>query len=626
VSYDYNLAGQRTNLQVGGTSSTSPHSWAFGYDNLGQVTSGKNYWPDGTPVAGQQFEYTFDDIGNRRQTKAGGNESGAGLRPAQYTNNLLNQITFRDVPGTNDITGIAHASATVTVNGQSVYRKGEYFWKELAATNSAAVAWEPVTNQATLGNETNTQIGCLLTPKRVQQFWYDADGNLLSDGLWTNTWDAENRIITTESGPGVSTGAKAKEAWSYYPDGRWQNRVLYSWTNSQYQAASTNRFVWDGLHLAAVLDHTNGLLQAFIRGLDLSASLQGAGAAGGLLALVTATTGNHFYAFDGNGNVVALVAATNGTETARYEYGPFGELMRKTGPMASLNSFRLASRYQANQTGLLYYDGRPYDPTLGRWLTSGQPDGEESANPRSFFENCPDSSVGPGKDTRIAFQGQRSQPATPRPTPVSPSGQTAIQLTASLGATHRGFCGEYWWEIAWRIGPATANTKGGWVIQEVNISWDVYDRRGLSVEPISAKGKKNPQHYWEAWYIPANTDRPQNTRWTPYGNAPDIDRFSWGEEPCTQGAVYWGASAVFYHGLSPHAVTSQMQLGNPDTMAGGLWSTTDNPNQNSSVFSGKTPSSSYAHALSISWDCTSERTPTRVGVRFAGGAYLEPAM
>ena len=38
-----------------------------------------------SPVAGQQFEYAFDDIGNRTQTKAGGDENGWNLRPAGYT-------------------------------------------------------------------------------------------------------------------------------------------------------------------------------------------------------------------------------------------------------------------------------------------------------------------------------------------------------------------------------------------------------------------------------------------------------------------------------------------------------------------------------------------------------------
>lgn len=29
--------------------------------SFGEIASGKKYWADGTPVAGQQFDYTFDD-------------------------------------------------------------------------------------------------------------------------------------------------------------------------------------------------------------------------------------------------------------------------------------------------------------------------------------------------------------------------------------------------------------------------------------------------------------------------------------------------------------------------------------------------------------------------------------
>ena len=63
------------------------------------MTSGKKYWADGTAVAGQQFEYAFDDIGNRTSTKAGGDAAGANLRTATYNMNSLNQYTNRTVPG-----------------------------------------------------------------------------------------------------------------------------------------------------------------------------------------------------------------------------------------------------------------------------------------------------------------------------------------------------------------------------------------------------------------------------------------------------------------------------------------------------------------------------------------------
>jgi len=106
-NYGYNAAHQRTAVANADNS-----RWAFGYDTLGQVTSARKYWSDGTPVAGQQFEYAFDDLGNRTGTKAGGNENGANLQSAKYTVNNLNQYTSRDVPGAVDVIGFADPAAT----------------------------------------------------------------------------------------------------------------------------------------------------------------------------------------------------------------------------------------------------------------------------------------------------------------------------------------------------------------------------------------------------------------------------------------------------------------------------------------------------------------------------------
>ena len=94
--------------------------WEYRYDRLGQVISGKKHWPDGTPVAGQQFEYAFDEIGNRTRTKAGGDSQGrtSALRQANYRVNFLNQYSQRDVPGTNDLIGLV-LTATVSINSDS---------------------------------------------------------------------------------------------------------------------------------------------------------------------------------------------------------------------------------------------------------------------------------------------------------------------------------------------------------------------------------------------------------------------------------------------------------------------------------------------------------------------------
>jgi hypothetical protein len=127
----------------------------YGYDPLGQVIFGSKFWVDQTPVAGQQFDYTFDTIGNRTQTEAGGDQNGANLRVAGYTNNILNQITSRGVPAAVDVMGDGLATNGVTVNGLTAYRKVEYFRQQLSVTNTSPV-WDSVT---VIGNRSDESQG-----------------------------------------------------------------------------------------------------------------------------------------------------------------------------------------------------------------------------------------------------------------------------------------------------------------------------------------------------------------------------------------------------------------------------------------------------------------------------------
>jgi YD repeat-containing protein len=139
-SYDYNAANQRikATLQDGSY-------WEYGYDSLGQVTNAVKKWADDTLVAGQQFGYQYDDIGNRSTAKSGGDSGGSNLRISTHTAIALNQYTERTVPNTFDVLGAAHADATVAVNNEPTDRKGEYYRAELWVTNSASAVYQPVT-------------------------------------------------------------------------------------------------------------------------------------------------------------------------------------------------------------------------------------------------------------------------------------------------------------------------------------------------------------------------------------------------------------------------------------------------------------------------------------------------
>jgi RHS repeat-associated protein len=380
--YQYNDANQRIHR----TDSDDSY-WSYEYDGLGQVASGKHFWPDETPVAGQQFEYAYDDIGNRRRTKEGGDAYGSGLRTAHYTVNNLNQYTQRDVPGAADIIGIGYPSSSVSVNAQSAYRRGEYYHKELAVNNASAPVWQGVTNQAIYNGQTNTTTGNLLLPKTPQTFWYDNDGNTLSDFVSTNSWDGENRMSAMENTTAVPTAGRFKETWIFDSEGRWVLRIIYSWSGSAYAPQATNRFLWDGKLVVAMLDHNNSLVSSFTRGIE--SVPHAAGGAGTVLTVNCATNGINFFAFDGNANVAALIDTASGAVSGTYEFDGFGRFVRLTGTSAKANPLAFSTQFAdavSRDTRFLYRD---YRPALGRWISRDPVQECGGHNLYAFVRNAP---------------------------------------------------------------------------------------------------------------------------------------------------------------------------------------------------------------------------------------------
>ena len=421
-SYSYNTANQRTSV----TNADAAH-WVYQYDSLGQVTSGKKYWSDGTPVAGEQFEYNFDDIGNRVSTKAGGDQFGASLRSASYANNTLNQITSRDVPGYANILGAAATNAFVTVNNQPTYRKGEFFRKELGLDNTSASVWASVTNLAAVHTSTNdivvTNAGSIFIPKTAEVFGYDLDGNTTNDGRWSITWDGENRAISFTSLSSGPSASRKKIDCTYDSQWRRTQKIVSTWNGSSYVAESTNRFVYDGWNLIGILNATNGIARSFIWGIDLSGAMQAAGGVGGLLIVNDQSTisnvpSGHFVAFDGNGNTAALVKASDGATSAQYEYGPFGELLRATGPMALANPIRFSAKYQDDESGFMYYGYRYYNPSTAKWLSR---DSMEEGGGRNLFAfACNNPIYYVDRNGQDPFPSSGWPPNVPKPPPFDP--------------------------------------------------------------------------------------------------------------------------------------------------------------------------------------------------------------
>jgi RHS repeat-associated protein len=356
-AYAYNNLNQRTQV-----TREDGSYWSYVYNDRGELVSGKKYFSDNSIVWGAQTEYSFDNIGNRKHARSGGNQLGS-LRQSDYVINSLNQYSQRGVPGMVDVTGTANANATVTVNNQSTARKGDYFYKELAVNNSSAPAYAQINvvgarNNFGAGGEDAVKEtgGHVFVPQATEAFTYDDDGNITADGRWTYSWDGENRLTRMESLATVPVDAKQKLEFAYDHQSRRVQKKVYRWnvSTSVYELQSTTKFIYHGWKLLVELDGSGNLLRSYVWGTELLSINAGA------------TTYNVGY--DGNGNVGSLIQAGAGTLSALYDYDPFGQTLKAIGDYASQNSFRYSSQYVDVETGLVYYGYRYYAAQFGRWI------------------------------------------------------------------------------------------------------------------------------------------------------------------------------------------------------------------------------------------------------------------
>ena len=175
--------------------------------------------------------------------------------------------------GAVDVMGMALATNSVTVNGQSVYRKGEYFRKELSVNNASTPVWHQVDVAAP--NET-TVTRHEFVPRTPESFTYDADGHLTQDGRWLYTWDGENRLVRMSSAN--TNPAVGPQQWVEF-EYDWQGRRISKKVGAAGSGVATNdlRLVYDGWNLVAILNPDFSLLTSFVWGLDLSGTMEGAG-------------------------------------------------------------------------------------------------------------------------------------------------------------------------------------------------------------------------------------------------------------------------------------------------------------------------------------------------------------
>lgn len=289
-----------------------------------------------------------------------------------------------------DVLGSAAATTKVGVGEGTgalipADRQGGWFHTQVPLDNTAAARHPTlriVGAQPGAGPDGKDRVGQIdkaaFLPKNPETFAYDEAGNLLSDGRWDYAWDAENRLIAQETRAELAVQfpeLKKRCEYVYDSAGRRIRKQVKTWTAGVWETASDRRFVYDGWNLLAEIDWnattaSSAVVTAWVWGLDLSGTPQGAGGVGGLLVLADYATGATYnYAYDGNGNVTGLVDTGTGAVAARYDYTAFGETILLEGAAAAANPFRFSTKYADAESGLYYYGLRYYNPSTGRWLS-----------------------------------------------------------------------------------------------------------------------------------------------------------------------------------------------------------------------------------------------------------------
>jgi len=265
-----------------------------------------------------------------------------------------------------------------TLGASDCFSLGEYIldsvttgYVQIANTGTTGYVFADAVKFQRLTSSTDRSV---VLQQALETYTYDADGNLSGDGLWTYTWDGENRLIKMESLMSVPAAYRKKITFAYDYMGRRVRKSAISWDvdSGEYAtwSATTLKFVYDGWNLVAVFNNTNVCQRTYSWGTDLSGSFQGAGGIGGMLMTREhqSSPAVYFSTYDGNGNLTGLVKAADGVTGAKFLYNPYGKTLNSTGPYLAKAKFGFSTKYQPPSLGLIYFGYRYYNPETGRWL------------------------------------------------------------------------------------------------------------------------------------------------------------------------------------------------------------------------------------------------------------------
>ncbi len=378
----------------------SAYSWLPGLERIVSTTIGNSY------DFGTYFVRRLTYEGQRDSVKSITNAwSSYNWNTCEWDESLADSHAYaNDALGRRTVR--TDSDGSVVTDNAFGYNLRSEVQSALMGTNAYDYAYDPIGNRVLSAMTAADTVTNLYAANALNQYSnlqstayslqpsYDADGNMITNGPWAYTWDAENRMTAA-----ISNNVLRVDN-TYDHQSRRIRKEVYVRADStcNYERVTCNMFLYDGWNvIREAVAVGSGSTQSAVTnyytwGLDLSGTLQGAGGVGGLLAVTTlsacnnqpVTCNTYYPTYDANGNVTAYLDATGGV-AARREFDAFGNTIALSGPLAGGFTYWFSTKYLDEETGLYMYPFRPYIPSLARWATR---DPLEEGGGRHLYGYC----------------------------------------------------------------------------------------------------------------------------------------------------------------------------------------------------------------------------------------------
>jgi len=360
LTYSYDTANNLLSLQ---SSNTNGASVGYAYDALNRLQS----VTDNRLTSGQSTTtYSYDAVGNLiTQAYPNGVQTASTVDVMNRVTNLainngpaLAGYTYTYGPTGNKLSSTEATGRSQSFNYDAVYRLVQETISGDPASKNGSLGYslDPVGNRLSLSSTVNgisSATESYNADDELTTDTYDANGNTLTSGGKTYSYDFENRLTSANG-----------LAMVYDGDG---NRVAKG--STQYLVSRINP-----TGLPQVIDEiVGGAVQtSYAYGWQRLSEDR----------VVSGAMVPSFYSYDGHEDV-RLLTSVAGAVTDTYEYDSFGNLTTSTG--STPNEFLYQGEQFDSETGFYYLRARHYDAATGRFLNAdpdmGPQDSPASARP-----------------------------------------------------------------------------------------------------------------------------------------------------------------------------------------------------------------------------------------------------